>query len=130
MSDYEIGYGKPPKANRFKKGSSGNPKGRPKGKKNFATILVEELSEKLTIKEAGKSRKVTKLEAVTKQLVTKAINGDPRALAELLRQIHAHWPTEQDGQNAELPATEEDLAILNDLMQRTASNAGGPDENH
>ena len=30
MSDYEIGYGKPPKQKRWKKGQSGNPKGRPR----------------------------------------------------------------------------------------------------
>lgn len=28
--DYEVGYKKPPKATQFKKGESGNPKGRPK----------------------------------------------------------------------------------------------------
>jgi hypothetical protein len=30
VSDYEIGYGKPPRNGRFKPGVSGNPKGRPK----------------------------------------------------------------------------------------------------
>jgi hypothetical protein len=29
---YEVGHGKPPKATRFQKGKSGNPKGRPKKK--------------------------------------------------------------------------------------------------
>ena len=33
--DYEVGYGKPPKDKQFKKGQSGNPKGRTKGTKNF-----------------------------------------------------------------------------------------------
>lgn len=28
---YEVGYGKPPKSTRFKKGQSGNPGGRPRG---------------------------------------------------------------------------------------------------
>lgn len=28
--DYDVGYGKPPKSTRFKKGKSGNPRGRPK----------------------------------------------------------------------------------------------------
>ena len=31
---YEVGYGKPPEASRFKPGRSGNPKGRPRGSKN------------------------------------------------------------------------------------------------
>ena len=28
--DYEVGYGRPPKSGQFKKGQSGNPKGRPR----------------------------------------------------------------------------------------------------
>ncbi|MEE2525844.1 DUF5681 domain-containing protein [Hyphobacterium sp. HN65] len=125
MSDYDIGYGKPPKASRFKKGKSGNPKGRPKGRKNFSTILIAELSEKLTIKEAGKSKKLTKIEAVVKQLVTRAINGDARAMAELMRQIAAHWPEEALGSLHSLPPTEEDLELLEDFVRRSSNRGGG-----
>ena len=35
--DYEVGRGKPPLHTRFKPGQSGNPKGRPKGVRNFKT---------------------------------------------------------------------------------------------
>ncbi len=42
--DYEIGYGKPPKHTRFKKGQCGNPKGRPKGARNrLGTQFLEAL---------------------------------------------------------------------------------------
>ena len=42
--DYEVGYGKPPKSGQFKPGQSGNPKGRPKGAKNFKTELATVLA--------------------------------------------------------------------------------------
>ena len=128
MSDYDVGYGKPPKKGQFKPGRSGNPKGRPKGCKNFSTVLVNELSERLTVKEGGKTRRLTKMEAVTKQLVSKALKGDARALGELLRQIRAYWPDE-GGDGAEtLPASESDIALLEDLLLRsTAKTSGGKD---
>lgn len=60
----EVGYGKPPRTHQFKPGQSGNPKGRPKGAKSEATILYELLHRKIPIREGGKTRKVTVLEAI------------------------------------------------------------------
>lgn len=81
---YDVGYGKPPEHTRFKKGASGNPKGRPKGKLNVATVLNKTLNEKVTITDRGKRRTITMLEATFKQLVHKAVQGDPRAMGLLL----------------------------------------------
>lgn len=46
---YEVGYGKPPKHTRYRKGASGNPAGRPKGQRNLATILAHALEEQIVI---------------------------------------------------------------------------------
>lgn len=81
---YEVGYGKPPMATRFERGTSGNPQGRPKGRKNVLTAFREALSERVTITENGRRRTVTKLEATAKQLANKAASGDPAALRAVL----------------------------------------------
>jgi hypothetical protein len=84
-----VGYGKPPKASQFKKGMSGNPKGRPPGALNFATVLQRALREKVTVTENGRRRVITKLVAAVKQLVNKAASGDQRALQQLLGLLSA-----------------------------------------
>jgi uncharacterized protein DUF5681 len=76
----QVGYGHPPKDTRFKKGQSGNPKGRRKGSHNVATVFARTLREKVVINELGQRKTVTKLEAAVKQFVNKAASGDLRAL--------------------------------------------------
>ena len=41
--DHEVGYGRPPKHTQFKAGTSGNPKGRPKGSLNLMNAIMKEL---------------------------------------------------------------------------------------
>lgn len=82
--DYEVGYGKPPKSGQFKPGQSGNPNGRPKGAKNFKTVLEGELLAKVPIKEHGKVRKVQKQEAMVKAVLQKAMQGDVKAFNALV----------------------------------------------
>jgi hypothetical protein len=76
MSDsYEVGYGKPPKDTQFKKGSSGNPKGRPKKTLDFDHALLRESRVSVTINENGQRLRVSKHELVIKQMIHKAIGG-------------------------------------------------------
>lgn len=77
---YTVGYGKPPVATRFKKGESGNPKGRAKGSKNVSTMVLEALSEQVVIVVDGRRRKVSKLEAGFMQQANKAAAGDAKAV--------------------------------------------------
>lgn len=77
--DYSVGYGKPPKSTQFKKGQSGNPKGRPKGSFSLTTEIESELNQKVTVTEQGQQRTVPKRRVIAKQLVNKAASGDLKA---------------------------------------------------
>jgi hypothetical protein len=82
--DYQVGFGKPPKESQYRKGQSGNPKGRPPGSRNASTLLDEALKERVVVSENGRRRAMTKLEAILKQLVNRAAQGDHRATQLLL----------------------------------------------
>jgi hypothetical protein len=82
--DYEVGYAKPPRHTRFKKGQSGNAKGRPVGAKNLSTLLSEALNEPVIVTENGRYRKITKRQAMITQLVNRSATADFRALKILL----------------------------------------------
>jgi len=82
--DYEVGRGKPPKHAQFKKGQSGNPRGRPRGAKNLATLVGEALDQKVTITEQGRRRKISKREAIITQLVNRSASADLKATTILL----------------------------------------------
>ena len=85
--EYEVGYGKPPRHTRFKKGQSGNPQGRPKGSKNLTTLLGEALNEPVIVAENGGRRKITMREAIIKQLVKRSATADLRAIKILLDMV-------------------------------------------
>ena len=77
----KVGYKKPPKNTQFKKGQSGNPKGRPsKQKANFDDFLEAEGQKMVVIKEGGKERICTKAEAIAAAVTNKAIQGNMAAV--------------------------------------------------
>jgi hypothetical protein len=85
---YEVGYRRPPKSGRFKKGLSGNPKGRPKGSNNFLTLLDQELAQSIVVNENGKIKSITRMQAMVKRIVAGALQGVQRAtltLVEILK---------------------------------------------
>ncbi|HPE32329.1 MAG TPA: DUF5681 domain-containing protein [Parvularculaceae bacterium] len=87
-ADYDIGYGKPPKRTQFRKGQSGNPRGRKRRTRADASLLSKVLDETITITENGLPRKIKKREAALLSLIAKALRGDMRAMDILLKQTH------------------------------------------
>ena len=119
-----VGYGAPPMATRFKKGVSGNPKGRPKGSLNVTTLFIKALHEKVVIIENGKRKKVTNLEAVLKQLVKKAASGEPRAQRQLF-ELAKDAEAKQSAQGAqESILSEPDREVIAGIMKRLQNTNG------
>jgi len=85
--DYVVGYGKPPVHSRFQKGRSGNPKGRPRGRRNMSTLLSAALNAPVTFAENGRRKKLTKREAIVTQLVNKSASADLKATQIVLAML-------------------------------------------
>jgi hypothetical protein len=84
LGEHEVGYGRPPVSTQFKAGTCANPKGRPKGAKNTATLVRDKLDEKVPVRQNGKMRKMTKRElGIAKAINRFAESGDLSALEKL-----------------------------------------------
>ncbi len=117
-AEYEVGYGKPPKHTRFRKGQSGNPRGRPKGTKNLKTDLTEELSERIIVREGEESRKVSKQRAVVKTLVAKTLKGDNRAGALLVSMMMRLLETGEGTPDSEETLLEDEFEVMKAFEDR------------
>lgn len=119
---YTVGYRKPPVHTRFRPGRSGNPKGRPKQSRNFKTELVEELFERVLVKEGGRAKKVTKQRAMLKAMSAKAMSGNVSAFLSIVNLVYRylHIEESQDSEIADLSAS--DQAILEAFRKRTAED--------
>ena len=114
---YDVGYGKPPKHAQFKKGQSGNFKGRPKGTLNLAAVLERTLREEVVINENGRRKVITKLEAAITQLVNKAASGDGHAMRYLCQLVIS---AEERSVVAEPTAgfSETDQKVMDNILKR------------
>jgi hypothetical protein len=108
---YDVGYGKPPTAGQFKKGKSGNPKGRRKGARNLKTDLLEELHDRISISERGRRKTFTKQQVLLKRLMNEGISGNFKASA-LLLQLSMQFERAGDFVPATTPLSSEDEEIL------------------
>lgn len=79
-----VGYGNPPRHSRFKKGQSGNPRGRAKGSTSFSTILAKVLAQRVSLTLSRKRMRVTVRDALVLQLINGALSGNVHLIEILL----------------------------------------------
>jgi len=86
---YEVGYGRPPKATRWKKGQCGNPnRVRKRAPKRVVEMIDEFFAAEIDIVENGISRRVSNFEAIVLQLWRKAVTTtSKRAVNVLLKYL-------------------------------------------
>jgi hypothetical protein len=123
-ASYRVGYGRPPKQSQFKPGQSGNPRGKPKGRKNYETILDQILHRKLPIRDRGSVRQVPLIEAMLLKFAEEALRGNPKAAAFLLNRYAPSEPEDTSTQDL----SHEDQEILDAFAKRirTTPKKGGP----
>jgi hypothetical protein len=124
--DYEVGYGKPPRHSQFKRGQSGNPRGRPAGSKNLGTLVSEALNEPVIVVENGGRRKISKREAIIKQLVNRSAKADWRAikiLLDIVRELEGRIEPE----TAESSFSAADEKVIEQIKARWHAKKGDSD---
>jgi Family of unknown function (DUF5681) len=120
-SDYQVGYGRPPRHSQYKPGQSGHLKGRPKGARSLKTIVKATLKAPVRVTRDGKSRKVSTLEAMLLRLREKGLSGDHRAMVVLLALARDVYGEEELAAADVLSA--EDTKVLQIYTKRVLSGA-------
>jgi hypothetical protein len=121
--DYLVGYGKPPLHSRFQKGRSGNPMGRPRGRKNMSTLLSDALNGSVIVVENGRRKKITKREAIVTQLVNKSASADLKATQMVLAML-SDLESRADASADPAPFTEADQQVIQRIQARLRSEKG------
>ncbi|MGE0773780.1 MAG: DUF5681 domain-containing protein [Sphingomonadaceae bacterium] len=118
-----VGYGRPPAHSRWKKGQSGNPKGRVKGQRNLKTDLREELGEIIRFSENGTARGITKQRALLKSLTARGIKGDARSAQIVLALVKELL--DQDAEPlARTVLTSQEQSVIDRFLKRNDLQGG------
>jgi Family of unknown function (DUF5681) len=130
---YEVGRGKPPVHSRFKKGQSGNPKGRRKGKVTVAdvdAVLDQVLSSLIDVNENGRPQKMSKLRALLTQTVNKGLKGHHASASLVMAQL-ARRVSQVDSDTSAADKTDDDaknelLAYFREMRANLSADKGTP----
>jgi hypothetical protein len=122
---YEVGYGRPPVHTRVKPGQVLNPRGRPKGQRNVATVLRKALNERTKIREGNRTRSVTKLDAIILKIINDAGMGNAKAQNSLIALMRAVGLVEAPEEATDqAPLTVDDQSLIADFVERNRIELG------
>ena len=117
-----AGRGNPPKHRQFKRGVSGNPKGRPKGSKNLATLIENAAYDKITVTtKSGETKMMSRIHAATMQLANKAAQGDPKAVLQFMDWVDEIETRAANSKPTEFSISDADLQVMRVVHERMKS---------
>ncbi len=116
--EYEVGYGKPPRHTRFKKGCSGHPEGRPKGAPNVRSAIRRAAHEKVKVHIGGLTLTMPSIEAMAYKLVQKALGGDIKAVKAVIELGGLDQSFAEAAAQGAATMASEDLALLRRALDR------------
>jgi len=119
MSDYEIGYGKPPRANRFKPGNqaAGGKRRKRAEVLSLSDVLASAITKRMRVKRGDELVTLAAGEIMIERLVRMMTSGTPREMVLVMGLIERHAPqflaarpevfkiqyTRAEGSSVELP---------------------------
>lgn len=118
----KVGYRSPPKAHQFRKGLSGNPRGRKASQENMIAIFKRLASRRVKINDNGKIRVLSLAEAIILQNIKAALQRNSNAVANMFR-LAEEADEFKDWSNPKVaggllfmpsPMSEEDFCIVHD----------------
>ena len=113
-----VGHGRPPEHTRFKRGKSGNPRGRPKGVRNLKTDVMEEMREWIVVREGEHPKRISKQRAIIKSLVNRTLKGDSRAANTLMNLLFRILDPEGESAAPSPALTSEEQNVLEAVKAR------------
>lgn len=94
MNENRVGKGNPPKAHRFRKGQSGNRKGRPKNRQNLKTIVHRVAHKEHEVKANGGRLTLPTVGLILRKLEERALQGSVEAVKYLGQLREKYQPEE------------------------------------
>jgi hypothetical protein len=125
-SSYNVGYGKPPRSNQFRKGQTGNPRGKRKGEENVISAFRRHVLKRVKIRDGDKLRTITLAEAVILKNYNAALQKDAFAMGNIFRlaEESGEFVDQTDSKQVGMPIAVPEKVTMEEFMAEYGPKTG------